>query len=131
MHVMQALDHFEQIGSRGFYRPIAVVTFEQAVEMVAAAIEQACELALVDLLVSVHRLSGFAVPSTFGRYAFAVRWAEASRGTLRVAFVARPELIDHEKIGMVMAQNRGLDSEVFSQEADAVRWLDKRLGARK
>ena len=127
---MQAPEQFEQMGARGFYRPIGAVTLEQAIEMVATGIERARELALVDLLVNVHGLTGFAVPNTFGRYAFAVRWAEASGGVVRVAFVSRPELIDHEKIGMIMAKNRGLDAEVFVAEADAIRWLDQRLGIR-
>ena len=125
---MQALEQFEQIGSRGFYRPIGVITLEQGIELVAKGIEHARELGLVDLVVNTSQLTGFAVPTTFGRYAFAVRWAEASAGRLRVAFVARPEMVDHEKIGMVMAQNRGLDAGTFVQEAEAIRWLDKRLG---
>jgi hypothetical protein len=125
------MEHFEQIGTRGFYRPVGVVTFEQAIELVAAAIEHAQALGLVDLLANVHGLSGFAVPNMFGRYAFAVRWAEAGSGVLRVAMVARPEFMDHEKIGVVMANNRGLDSDAFITEADAVKWLDARRSARR
>jgi hypothetical protein len=127
---MQPLDHFEQIGTRGFYRPVGAVTLEQAIETIAAGIERARELDLVDLVVNSLGLSGFAAPTTFGRYAFAVRWAEAAGGKVRVAFVARPELIDHQKIGMVMAKNRGLQSEVFVVEADAIQWLDKLMGVR-
>ena len=127
---MQALEHFESIGTRGFYRPTGVMTFEQAIESVAAGIERAQELGFVDLLVSAHGLSGFAVPTTFGRYAFAVRWAEAGGGVLRVALVSRPEFLDHEKIGVVMAKNRGLDCDVFDTEADAVKWLNARLAVR-
>jgi hypothetical protein len=124
-------DHFEHLGSRGFYRPLGVVTFEQAVETVAVGIEHAHKLGLKDLLANAHGLSGFSVPTTFGRYAFAVRWAQAGGGVLRLAIVTRPELIDHEKIGMVMAQNRGLDVDVFTNEADAIRWLDSRAAARR
>jgi hypothetical protein len=128
---MPAMEHFEQIDTRGFFRPVGVVTLEQAIELVATGIEHARDLGLVDLLVNTYGLSGFAVPTTLGRYAFAVRWAEAGGGRVRLAVVTRPELIDHEKIGMVMAQNRGLDSETFVLEADAIRWLDKRMGARR
>src|SRR4051794_7095571 len=74
--VMSDPDNFERVGSRGFHRPAGVVTFEQAVEIVAVGIGHAQELGLKDLLVNVHGLSGFAVPTTFGRYAFAVRWAQ-------------------------------------------------------
>lgn len=127
---MLAPEHFEVVGTRGIYRPVGVVSLEQAIDMIAAAIERARGLKLVDLVVNVHELSGFAVPNTFGRYAFAVRWADAGGGMVRVAFVARPEWIDREKIGMIMAQNRGLDAQVFAVEADAIRWLDKRVGVR-
>jgi hypothetical protein len=123
--------HFEQIGTRGFLRPTGVVTLEEATEIVAAGIERAQKLGLKDLVVNVHGLSGFAIPTTFGRYAFAVRWAQAAGGSLRVAFTSRPEFIDHEKIGMVIAQNRGLDTDVFTTEADAVSWLDARAAVRR
>ena len=128
---MPELIHFEQTGARGSYRPVGVVTLEQAIEIVAGGIEHARALGCADLLVNVQGLSGFAVPTTFGRYAFAVRWAQAAGGALRVAFVSRPEFIDQEKIGMVKAQNRGLDANVFSVESDAVRWLDLRKGAHR
>jgi len=128
---MPELIHFEQTGARGSYHAVGVVTFEQAIEIVAGGIEHARALGCADLLVNVQGLSGFAVPTTFGRYAFAVRWAQAAAGELRVAFVSRPEFIDQEKIGMVMAQNRGLDANVFSVESDAVRWLDLRKGAHR
>jgi hypothetical protein len=41
-----------------------------------------------------------------------------------VALVARPELIDPQKIGVLMAQNRGVLGDVFTNEADALLWLD-------
>jgi hypothetical protein len=124
-------DHFEHVGSRGFHRPVGVVSFEQAIEIVAVGIERAQQLGLEDMLVNVHGLTGFAVPTTFGRYAFAVRWAQAAGGALRVAVVSRPEFIDHEKIGMVMARNRGLDADVFTNEADAITWLGARAVVRR
>jgi hypothetical protein len=123
---MAALEHFEQVGSRGFYRPVGEMSFEQAVERIAVGIEHARSLGLADLLVNGMGLTGFPVPTTFGRYAFAVRWAAASGGLVRVAIVVRPEHIDYEKIGMVMAKNRGMDADAFSTEADAIKWLESR-----
>jgi hypothetical protein len=122
---MQPPEQFEQVGSRGFYRPVAVVTFEQAVDMVAQAMRYARERGLADLLVSSLGLTGFPAPSTIARYSLAVKWAE-SAGALRVAFVARAELIDSQKIGVLMAQNRGANGDVFTNDADALAWLDAR-----
>ena len=125
---MRSLDHFEIVGSRGFYRPNAQVTFEQAVDMVAQAIQAARDLGLADLLANTSGLTGFTPPSVFARYSMASRWAQTSGSTLRVALVARPELIDPQKIGILMLQNRGGSGDVFGNEAEALAWLDSRLG---
>ena len=124
---MAAQDSFEQRGTRGFYRPVAVVTFEQALEMVAVAMRHARETGLADLLVNTSGLTGFPVPSTFARYSLAVKWAESAGGALRVAMVTRPEIIDPQKIGVLMAQNRGVNGDVFTNETDALTWLDARI----
>jgi len=124
---MQAPDHFEQIGTRGFYRPIAIVSFEQAIDMVAQAMRYSRERGLVDLLANVNGLTGFPQPSTFARYSLAVKWAEAAGGALRVALIARAEIIDPQKIGVLMAQNRGVNGDVFTNESDALTWLDARI----
>lgn len=123
---MNTLANFEQIGKRGFYRPSGNVSFERAVEMVAQALLQARELGLADIMVNTTALTGFASPSIFARHALALRWLEASGSGLHVAVVARPEFIDPEKIGVLMAQNRGGSGDVFTTEAEALAWLDSR-----
>jgi hypothetical protein len=120
-------EFFRAVGSRGFYRPQGTVTFEQGVEWVAQAISYARQLGLVDLVANTTGLNGFASPSTIARYSLAVRWAEAVAGALRVAVVSRPEFIDPQKIGVLMAQNRGLNGDVFSTELAALAWLDARI----
>ncbi len=125
---MNTLAHFEQVGKRGFYRPIATVTFERAVDMVAEAMRTARTLGLSDLLVNTNGFIGFASPSIFGRHALAVKWAESAGSGLIVAMVVRPEFMDPEKIGVLMAQNRGATGDVFTTEAAALAWLDARSG---
>lgn len=125
---MRAIKDFEQVGTRGFYRPIAQVSFEQAVDMVAQAMMNARDLGLADLLANTTGLTGFTPPSVFARYSMSTKWAQTAGSTLRVAMVARPELIDPQKIGVLMMQNRGGIGDVFANEADALAWLDARLG---
>jgi hypothetical protein len=124
---MPAPEHFEQIGTRGFYRPVGVVTFEHAVQNVAQAMRYAREHGLEDLLVNTLGLSGFPPPDTFERYSLAVAWAGAAGGALRVALVARADAIDPQRIGVLMAQNRGVNGDVFTNEKDALAWLNARI----
>jgi hypothetical protein len=121
------MDSFEQVGSRGFYRPVGEVSFEQAVDLVAQAMRHARSLGLVDLLANTTRLTGFPPPSVFARYAMATKWAENTGSMLRVAMVARAEVVDPQKIGVLMMQNRGGNGDVFTNETDALAWLDSRL----
>ena len=75
---MKVTEHFEQFGSRGFYRPVAQVSFEQAIEMIADGIRTARELGLADLLANSTGLTGFTPPSVFARHTMAVKWAQSA-----------------------------------------------------
>ena len=86
------------------------------------------DLGLVDILVNTTGLTGFTPPSVFARYGMSTKWAQTAGSTLRVAMVARMELIDPQKIGVLMLQNRGGVGDVFTNEAEALAWLDARLG---
>ena len=126
---MTAAKDFETIGTRGFYRPVAQVSFETAVDMSAEALRAARSLHLFDFVLNTTGLTGFASPDVFARYLMATKVVESAGISLRVAFVARPELIDPQRIGILMLQNRGMSSEVFTSEPDALRWLDARQAA--
>jgi hypothetical protein len=91
--------------------------------------KHALALGLESLLVNTGGLSGVTPPSIFARHALAVKWAEAAGTQLHVALVAREELIDPDRIGVVMAQNRGVSGNVFTNEAHAIAWLDRQRPA--
>jgi hypothetical protein len=44
-------------------------------------------------------------------------------GAVRIAVVAKPEMIDPHMFGITVANNRGLISDAFTSEADALAWL--------
>jgi hypothetical protein len=111
--------------SRAVYHPAGRVTFDEAVALVRAAIGVACSGRAKDLLVDTRALTGFASPDTFQRFLAAVSWAEQAEGRLRLAMVARPEMIDPRKFGVTVAGNRGLISNIFTSDAEARHWLDK------
>jgi hypothetical protein len=123
---MNKLANFEIIGKRAFYRPAGKVSFEEAVDLVAESMRQARELEMRSILVNTSGFTGMGPPSIFARHSMAMKWAESAGSQLHVALVARPELIDPDKIGVLMAQNRGVSADVFTSEVAALAWLDSR-----
>lgn len=108
------------------YRLAGDYTFDDAVTMVDGAIRWCREKKVARLLVDIKELSGFPSPSLIDRFEFATRWAESAAGRVAVSFVAPPALIDPEKIGVLMATNRGMQAEVFTDETDAIIWIQTR-----
>lgn len=125
---MDELDGFVMEMGRGLYRPVGSVSLDEAVAWVRAAIAVARSNQARDLLVDTTALTGFPSPDTFQRFLAVVGWAEEARGGLRLAMVARAEMIDPEKFGVTVAANRGLVSNIFTTEVEAREWLDARRG---
>ena len=123
---MDALQHFETVGKRGYFRPRGSVSLAQAVAMIDAALGFACARGLREVVVNVTGLSGFASPPVSERFYFIMRWATTIHGRVRLAVVVRPEFIDPERFGVTVAVNRGLEAEVFVSEADAIAWLERK-----
>jgi len=126
---MKDLKYFEQLARRAYYRPVAVVTFELAVTMCAEAMQYARSGGAIDMVLNTLGLTGFASPDVFARYEMVNKWVLSAGTSMSVAMVCRPELIDPQKISVLMAQNRGATAEVFTNEAAAIVWLDSRPGA--
>ena len=116
----------ERVGQRAYYRPVLAVNFEQALGLFASAIEWARDQKCTDMLVNACGITGIESLTTFMRYELAVRWAQ-SAGTLRVALVVPEALMDPKKFAMLMAHNRGVNGDVFTDEAEALRWLNARV----
>ena len=116
----------ERIGQRAFYRPVLEAGFEEALGLFATAIEWARDQKCTDMLVSACGISGIESLTTFMRYELAVRWAQ-SAGALRVALVVPENLMDPQKFAMLMAHNRGVNGDVFTSEAEALKWLNARV----
>jgi hypothetical protein len=121
---LDQLKGFVLDGGRGLYRPAGSVSFNEGVALVRAAIAGARANGARDLLVDTTALTGFPSPDTFQRFLAAVDWAEEARGAVRLAMVARAEIIDPQKFGMTVAANRGLVSNIFTTEEEARDWLD-------
>jgi hypothetical protein len=123
---MEKLEGFDIEEGRGIYRPVGSVSFYEAVTQVRAAIAAARMNKVRDLLIDSTALTGFVSPDTFQRFLAAVAWADEAKGGVRMALVAKAEMIDPKKFGVTVATNRGLVSNVFTTEDEARAWLDNR-----
>jgi len=118
------LDGFTIEAGYALYRPVGRVSFDEVIARVRAAIAVACSKQAADLLVDTTALTGFPPPDTFQRFVAVTAWAEEARGRLRMAMVARAEIIDPKRFGVTVAANRGLVSNIFTTEAEARAWLE-------
>ncbi len=127
---MGQLDGFEIAGGRGFYRPAGSVSFDHVVALVTAAIAASRTQGVEDLLVNTCALTGFPSPNTFQRYFAVKEWAATAGGRLRVCMVARAEMIDPDRFGLIVAANQNLVANIVTTEVEALAWLDamRRLG---
>jgi hypothetical protein len=126
-----ALDDTEGLlieNGRAFYRPTGAVSFDQCVALVRAVIDEACNCGARELLVDTTELTGFESPTEFHRFLAALNWAEAARGRLHLAMVARPEMIHPERVGVSVAAEHGLVSNIFPTHSGARAWLDGLTG---
>jgi hypothetical protein len=117
-------DNFILEERRAFYRPVGVVSFDEAVAFIRAAIAAARRNRVQSLMVNTTGLTGFPSPDLLERFLAVVAWAEESRAGVHLAMVARAELIHPRKFGVLVGANRGLVSNIFTTEVDAVAWLD-------
>jgi hypothetical protein len=121
---MKELHDFVIENGRGLYRPVASVSFDGLVNLVRAAIAAARKNGLRDLLVDTTALTGFSSPDKFHRFLAAVAWSDESKGGVRLAMVAKAEMIHPQKYAVTIAADLGLMSNIFTTEVKARAWLD-------
>jgi len=105
------------------FRPVAELTLDETVELIDNAVFYCRENEITGLLVDVTEVTGFPSPSVSERFWFISKWAETAGGKVAISMVARAEMITPDKIGITIATNRGLRSDVFTDEAEAIKWL--------
>ena len=125
---MEKLEYFEIVDDRGEFRPAGEITLEAAGALVTRSIKHARGLKLRKLLVVLTGLTGFNPPSLGGRYFLIQEWARAAGGSVSMAGVLRPELIDPQEFGATVARNMGVKFRPFSTEAQALQWLESLPG---
>jgi hypothetical protein len=120
---MNKPEHFEILKERAVFRPTGQVSIGQMTELVATAIGFARSINIQKLLVDITRLTGFGPPDLGLRYFIIHEWARAAGRSVRVALVARPEMLDAQKFGTTVAENLGFVADGFTTEEAALNWL--------
>jgi hypothetical protein len=122
---MRGQEHFEILKDHAVFRLTGQVSLERAVEMVTDAIAFARAHRVRKLLIDITNLTGFESPDVITRYYAIHEWARAAMGSVRVALVARPEIINHRKFGTTVAENIGFKADIFTTEENALIWLER------
>ncbi len=110
---------------RASCRAAGQASLDETVRMVAAAITEAQARGAVELVADISGLTGLGNPSVAERFFAVERWADAGAGRIKLAIIARPELIDSRRFGATHALNRGLVAEIFASAEEAHAWLDR------
>ncbi|MGA2446770.1 MAG: hypothetical protein ABSG50_15250 [Opitutaceae bacterium] len=120
---MSEPEHFEILENHAVFRPTGEVSLEQVVQLAKAAVVFAREQHVRKLLVDMTGATGYASPSVTERYYIGKEWARAAESSIRVACVARPNVIDPQKFEVLVAKNVGAVGDIFESEEEALAWL--------
>ena len=120
MHTNEFLDIKDDIGR---FCPFGEYSLVEAEAMVADAIAACRDRGITRLLVNATRVTGVHVPTMVERFLIADEWAQASKGAVVLAPVIPAEYIHPRKFGVAVAADRGLVSDVFTSETEALGWL--------
>ena len=123
---MSEMPQFFELAADGHacFRPVGEWTLGAVTASIDGAIAYCRENGIKCLLVDVTKTTGFGSPTIAERFHFISQWAATSGGKVVVSIVARPEMILKDKFGVLIAANRGMISNVYTDENEAHQWLD-------
>jgi hypothetical protein len=116
-------EHMQVVTNYAHYSPRGEVTLSEGVALVTNAIRFCREKEIARLLVDTTSLIGFPPPMIYERYWFSQEWAHEAKSKLVISMVARKEMIDPQKFGVLVARNAGLNVEVSPSLSEALAWL--------
>ena len=105
------------------WRAPGTLRLPEVVQRITAVITYARATGVRRLLVDVTALTGQPPPQLTARYRFIREWAHASGGLVRLAVVAPVELMEPDRIGVLVAANAGLTANIFEDPSAALDWL--------
>ena len=120
---MDMPEHFQIAETHAVYRPEGHVSFPEGIDLLSRAVVFSRETGIQRLLIDLRNLTGLGSPGTVERFTLGEQMARAAMAAVKVVVVARPEILDPDRFGVVVARNRGLFSNAFDSEEEALKWL--------
>jgi hypothetical protein len=120
---MSKLAHFARKKGYAVFRPVGEFSFDEMAHLIRRAVVLCRRQKIEKLLIVSTGVSGFHAPGISERYNFVERIASDAASMVRIAHVASPEWVRSGKFGVMVAHNRGLDTENFHTESTALEWL--------
>src|SRR6478609_1353916 len=124
---MNPLEDLELVGDCAFFRPQGLALGPERLKLLQQAIALAHARHIPKLLMNLTGLEHLEMPNLADRYFIMREFAAVAKGAVKIAFVLPPHLIG-DRFGVLVGQNAGLTSDVFTDEAAAIAWLKAEAG---
>ena len=105
------------------YRVEGEMCFEDAIALASQAVAYCREQGIERVLLDGRGVTGFGPLDPADRFRLSEEMARAARAAVKVAVVVRQELLSPDLFGVMVARNRGLFTNSFASEEEAVAWL--------
>jgi hypothetical protein len=105
------------------YTPRGEHTVSEATDRICAAILHSRQNAIARLCVDIRNMVNLPIPTLTERFQIGTRFAAAAGNAVRMVMICDPMYIDRDYFGILVAQNRGMEVNVFTNNEDAVLWL--------
>ena len=125
-HPQEVNEFLEITADMGRFCPTGRYSLVDAEALIADAISACRDRGIQRLLVDATGMTGVPIPTLVERFLIAEEWAQASGGVVVVALVAPAEYIHPRKFGVAVATDRGMVTDVFTSESEALDWLADR-----
>jgi hypothetical protein len=111
-------------GDRLEVRPSGALSIEETRGLITTAIAEAKRRGTGKLLVVATGVDLPALPTTLDRFDAITDWAREGGGAVKMAIVARAEVMDPSRFDVRLAAALGSELNVFNSESAALAWLD-------
>lgn len=127
---MGAPEDFSLEDGYGCFQPAGEFTLDEITRRIDRVIAYCRHNKIPALIANITQVTGFPPPTLTERFHFISHWAFTAAGKVAVCVIAPPEMVLADKFGVVIAGNRGMKGDVFTDHDEAVTWIKTHLARR-